>query len=100
MSEETRPNASRNEILKELRQEYEILRNISIEESEHVPLKQIQQKHPQYEEPNSDLSSSMTSKESKSRAGRPPKQSSREVEQLHIEKKQLELVIGNSMRKI
>ncbi len=47
-SEESRPNASRNDILKELRQEYEILRNISIEESEHIPLKQVQLKNPKY----------------------------------------------------
>ena len=59
----------------------------------------MEQKAANYEE-RSDLSSSMASKEERKRTRGEPKQSSREVETLHLEKKQLELVIGNSMRKI
>ena len=59
----------------------------------------MQVKAPQYDT-QSDLSSSMASKSSKNHRRKEPKQSSREVESLHLEKKQLELVIGNSMRKI
>jgi hypothetical protein len=58
---------------------------------------------PRLSEENSELSSSVHSKKSnrhKESDVRPVRQVSKEVETLHLEKKQLEIVIGNSMRKI
>jgi hypothetical protein len=88
-----------------LRQEYEILKNLSVEDSINLHAKNYEHRDAPKFSASSSLSSSMHSKKSsKARDSehevRSPKLGSKEMETLHLEKKQLEIVIGNSMRKI
>ena len=87
----TKGYGSRNEILKELRQQYEILKNLSIEESMPSYGKKYDQKE-LYGHSESSLSSSVHSKKSnkiKESSVTSPKMSNKEVQSLHLEKKQL-----------
>lgn len=91
------------ETLKELRQEYEILRNLPLQDDflGHSHLKKenlsdYSSSH-QQQEPDSVTSSS---KQTDKRKHRNSSSSHRDTQVLTLEKRQLELVIGNSMRKI
>jgi hypothetical protein len=93
--------SSRNQILKELRQEYEILRNLPIDDGLNTYGKGYGQQHHRLSD--SSVSSSVRSKRSnhlRESDAHSPQVAPRELEAVHLEKKQLEIVIGNSMRKI
>lgn len=68
---------TRNDILKELRQEYEILRNLNVDDSIHMNIKKYENDQPRFSE-GSDYSSSKNSKKEES-VVQPVRQSSKEV---------------------
>jgi hypothetical protein len=88
------------EKLKELKQEYEVLRNLNIEEKPSPPglLHKVHSSSSSIQQSHSDEMISSSSRQKKSSVRK--ENISRDAQILALEKKQLEMVINNSMKKI
>lgn len=92
------------ETLKELRQEYEILRNLPLQDEflghSHLKKENLSEYSSSQHNHQANDTESLSSKQTDRRKQRNSSSNVRDTQILTLEKKQLELVIGNSMRKI
>lgn len=89
------------EILKELKREYEVLKNSSIESKVYPKGKEASESDSNIGEQSEGRESSNRDRDThKSRAKKEGLGGSREYQMLQLEKKQLEIIINNSMKKI